>query len=106
MATIRYRSKVSADGGAFPVSLRTLLGLGIQAKRVPRSSIRNHVIGRLVFDGGSFPQYLGHSLKWLRLRRRTTLLVKAAESSAQRQTRRWKRLGAVPTETLARPTPA
>jgi len=99
MATTRYRSNTLADGGAFPVSLRALLHAGVQVKREQRSS-EGRIVGGIVFDGGSFPQRLSHSLSRLRRRHKTASLVASPKPSAQGQARRWKRLDAVPTAAL------
>nr|MBS0020835.1 hypothetical protein [Gammaproteobacteria bacterium] len=99
MATTRFSASTLTDGGAFPVSLRALLRASIQGKRAHRRS-PGHVVGGVVFDGGSFPQRLSRSLNPRRRRYRAAPLVASPEPGAPQQTRRWKRRDCVPTEAL------
>lgn len=95
MATTRYNLKILVDGGAFPVSLRALFRARLEETHVPKSGGRGQLIGGIVFDGGSFPQRLGHALARFRKRPQTAPQVESLRTIAKRQSRRYDRVASV-----------
>jgi len=55
MVMARYSRNEGLDGGAFPVSLRTLFGAARQDNRGVQNAGTERPGGNVVLDGGSFP---------------------------------------------------